>query len=293
MAHVLGIGIATLDILNFVDRYPAEDEELRAHAQQIRRGGNATNTLVVLSQLGHDCAWAGVLAQDADSRFIVDELSGYGIDLSHCRRASDGRTPVSYVTVSRSSGSRTIVHYRDLAEFGYDDFAAMDCHAFDWLHFEGRNVADTRRMLDTLLRGGFPRERVSLEIEKPRDGIEGLFAGPGTLLLSRSFARARGFDVPHTVLRWARQFAQEADLVCAWGEQGAWCLQRDGRLVHGPAVVVPQVVDTVGAGDTFNAGVIDGRLHQCDWPEILASANRLAARKCAQFGFAGLTAATA
>ena len=66
MARILGVGIATLDIINTVDGYPAEDSEVRAIHQRICRGGNATNTLVVLSQLGHRCAWAGVLADEPD-----------------------------------------------------------------------------------------------------------------------------------------------------------------------------------------------------------------------------------
>jgi ketohexokinase len=64
MPHILGIGIATLDIINSVDGYPAEDTEVRALRQQLRRGGNCTNTLAVLSQLGHRCAWGGVLAAE-------------------------------------------------------------------------------------------------------------------------------------------------------------------------------------------------------------------------------------
>src|SRR5690606_2634666 len=43
MGHVLAIGIATLDIVNTVDGYPAEDAEVRASAQRVSRGGNATN----------------------------------------------------------------------------------------------------------------------------------------------------------------------------------------------------------------------------------------------------------
>jgi hypothetical protein len=51
MAKILGIGIAALDIINTVDGYPNEDAEVRAINQRVCRGGNATNTLVVLSQL--------------------------------------------------------------------------------------------------------------------------------------------------------------------------------------------------------------------------------------------------
>lgn len=287
MAHVLGIGIATLDIVNFVDRYPAEDEEVRASAQQIRRGGNATNTLAVLSQLGHQCTWLGVLAQDADSAPIVEDLRGHGVDLSRCRRVA-GRTPVSYITLSRSTGSRTIVHCRDLPEFGYEDFARIDPEPFQWIHFEGRNVVDTARMLESLVDRGHDRARISLEVEKPRPQIERLFAYPGLLLLSRAFARAQGFEHAERVLDWMRPQAPGADLVCAWGEQGAWSLTQDGKLLHGPARSAARVVDTVGAGDTFNAGVIDGRLRGLDWVETLAFANRLAARKCEQLGFSGL-----
>lgn len=68
MSRILAIGIATLDIVNLVADYPPEDSEVRALDQRVSRGGNATNTLVVLSQLGHRCSWGGVLAEDADSR---------------------------------------------------------------------------------------------------------------------------------------------------------------------------------------------------------------------------------
>ncbi|MGD8712214.1 MAG: carbohydrate kinase, partial [Thiohalophilus sp.] len=40
MSRILTTGIATLDIINQVDHYPAEDEELRAELQSIRCGGN-------------------------------------------------------------------------------------------------------------------------------------------------------------------------------------------------------------------------------------------------------------
>lgn len=287
MARVLGIGIATLDIVNVVDRYPAEDEEVRACAQQVRRGGNATNTLAVLSQLGHLCTWGGVLACDQPSAAIVQDLNGHGVDLSACRRETDGATPVSYIALSRANGSRTIVHYRDLPEFGYQDFQAIDRRPFEWIHFEGRHVADTARMLRLLRQEAFPRARVSVELEKPRPGIETLLEHAGVVILSRAFALAQGFETPTALLDWALARAPDADLVCTWGEQGAW--YRSGKdQQHVPASPVTRMVDSVGAGDTFNAGLIDARLRQRVWADALADANALAARKCARPGLSGL-----
>jgi len=287
MARILGIGIATLDIINLVDRYPAEDEEVRACGQQIRRGGNATNSLVVLSQLGHQCSWGGVLATDSHSGQIIQDLNGHGIDLSGCRRVADGITPVSYIALSRSNGSRTIVHYRDLPEFGYQDFAAIDCGPFDWVHFEGRNVPETARMLAGLREQGFARQRISLELEKPRPGIEALMKDAGVILISRAFALSQGLESPETMLDWAQPRAPAAVLVCTWGERGAW--YRSGRdQAHVAATTIGQALDTVGAGDTFNAGLIDACLRQLPWTEALGHANELAARKCVRHGFDGL-----
>ncbi|MEJ2644139.1 MAG: PfkB family carbohydrate kinase [Gammaproteobacteria bacterium] len=287
MARILGIGIATLDIINTVDGYPPEDGEVRALAQRVCRGGNATNTLVVLAQLGHRCSWGGVLVEGPDGRRIVDDLSAHDVDTGFCRRLPSGAMPTSYVTLNRRNGSRTIVHYRDLPEFGFDDYRAIDLVGVDWLHCEGRNVEDTCRMLaDAAVR--HPDLRRSVEVEKPRPGVEALFGHAELLLFSRSYARASGYASAEALLRWARGRAPSADLVCSWGEAGAWALDRSDRLLHSPAFAPPRVIDTLGAGDTFNAGLIAGCLRGWSLERALQGACRLAGRKCGQAGLSGL-----
>jgi len=48
------------------------------------------------------------------------------------------------------------------------------------------------------------------------------------------------------------------------------------------------VVDTLGAGDVFNAAVIDQLSKGASLQRILEAACRLAGRKCGQWGFGGL-----
>ena len=287
MARILAVGIATLDIINSVNGYPAEDDEVRAVSQRLCRGGNATNTLTVLSQLGHECHWAGVLADEPDARHIEKDLERHRIDTRAVLRLGEGKVPTSYITHNLVNGSRTIVHHRDLPEYPFENFKQLDLSQFDWLHFEGRNVDETRQML-AWAKQHAPQLPRSVEIEKERDGIEALFELAHVLLFSRAFAQGRGFKDATSLLAKLQPRCGQARLICAWGELGAWAREGEQEQ-HSPAFPPPQLVDTLGAGDTFNAGIIDALANGQTLAAALESACRLAGRKCGQQGLDFLT----
>jgi ketohexokinase len=287
MAKILAVGIATLDVVNEVAAYPEEDAEVRALSHCVRRGGNATNTLMVLSQLEHACAWAGVLTDEAVASTVTDELERYGIDTGYCRRLPGAKLPTSWITLSRATGSRTIVHYRDLPEYNVEDFLRIPLGDFDWLHFEGRDPAQALRMLRHA-RAHFPGIPVSVEVEKARDGIDELFPYADVLLFSARFAGQRKL-APDLFLREVRRAAPRAQLVVALGEQGAAGLDRGDRYHTADACPPAEVVDTLGAGDTFNAGVIDALLQGAGLLDAMRFACALAGAKCARVGLHDLT----
>ena len=76
----------------------------------------SNGTVSVLSQMGHDCAWAGTLGGDAQGELVLADLERHQVDTGACVRLGRAGTPTSYVTLSRATGSRTIVHHRDLPE---------------------------------------------------------------------------------------------------------------------------------------------------------------------------------
>ncbi len=296
MARVLVVGIATLDIINTVDDYPEEDAEVRASTQTMRRGGNACNTAVVLRQLGHQCSWAGTLADDASSVIIRDDLTDYGVNMDAVQVVAGGHSPTSYVTLNQRNGSRTIVHYRDLPEYSLAAFQQIDLTNFDWLHFEGRNVTQTRAMLDIAQQQVLAVPR-SVEIEKPRETIESLYEGTKLLLYSRSYAynyaQSHGItnnemSNPVVFLQTQQQTAPTAEHICSWAERGAWGVDQQGRVLHSPAMNLPCVADTLGAGDTFNAAIIHAKLASLPLADCLRDACQLAGQKCTQQGFQGL-----
>ncbi len=283
MAKILAVGIATIDIINEVAAYPEENAEVRALSQHQARGGNATNSLAVLSQLGHQCHWAGVLIDEPDSQFIKQDLLTHNIDFSACSLLSTGKMPTSYISLNQQTGSRTIVHHRDCPEFNFQDFLKIDLNAFDWIHFEGRNVEQTLLMM-TWLKEQYPAIPCSLEIEKPRNQIESLFAYPDTLFFSKHYVEAKGFSSAESFLN---SIESNQLISCAWGEDGAW-LKHHQQLLHSPAQIPKQVIDTLGAGDTFNAALINALLHQQPYQQALDAACSLAGKKCGIKGLKNL-----
>jgi len=290
MSHILAVGIATLDIINVVDQYPKEDSEVRVSGQRICRGGNATNTLVVLSQLQHQCSWAGVWVDEPDGHTILDDLHRHKVDTRNCQVKPRGKVPTSYILLSQQTGSRTIVHYRDISELSFTHFEQIDLSILDWIHFEGRNVIETHKMLQWV-KQAHPDLPISLEVEKPRLGIEPLFQYVDVLFCSQSFAQHHSYHNASDFLHDLRLQVSQADLVCAWGQAGAYAMDKQGHLLHSPAYPPPQIVDTLGAGDTFNASLIDSFCRQQDLSMALHEACWLAGKKCGQVGLESLSRA--
>ena len=283
MANILAVGIATLDIINTVESYPAEDGELRALSQRQARGGNATNTLSVLSQLGHHCFWAGVIIDEPDVQLIKQDLASFNIDFSACTVLNSGKMPTSYISLSKETGSRTIVHHRDCPEFSFADFQKIDLQQFDWVHFEGRNVDETLNMFKWL-KQHHPDLPFSLEVEKPRGNIKSLFDYPQILMFSQQYALANGYETASALLQ---SLPPTISASCTWGQLGAWAIN-NATIVHSPSQPPANIIDTLGAGDTFNAGLISALLQQKTIKQALTQACQLAGRKCGQLGFANL-----
>jgi ketohexokinase len=279
MARILIVGNATLDIINSVDTYPKEDQEVRATAQQITRGGNAANTAVVLSQLNHHCHWSGTLVDEPDGGLIRADLLHHNINLDHVHTVANGKVPTSYIVLSRESGSRTIVHYRDLPEYPAEAFAAIDLSNFDWLHFEGRNVIELKKMI-TQAKAVAPQLPLSLEIEKERADIDELLPLVDLQLYSRDYAERHGATSGEEFLRGLMEAGFKAMLTCTWGADGAYALDGNGCLYHATAHRPINIIDTLGAGDVFNAGIIDQLVQGQSLKNALQAATRLAGIKC-------------
>jgi len=180
-AHrLLIVGGVYVDVLLEVEEYPKEDSACRMLSCTRKRGGNAGTNAVVLAQLVGTqglVSWVGVSpgADDVDGAFAVRELEGAGVHTAWREEVAGAGQPTSYITLSRKTGTRTIVSTRNgMRELSPASFAAtLETAAaatppLGWIHLECRELPAVAQMAAAARAGAAARgAALSVEVEKP------------------------------------------------------------------------------------------------------------------------------
>ncbi|KAM9717205.1 ketohexokinase isoform 4-T4 [Menidia menidia] len=249
--RILCVGLVCLDIISVVEEYPEEDSDSRCLSQRWQRGGNASNSCTVLSLLGARCAFMGSLAAG----------------------------PVA----------------EDLPDVTVADFSKVNLNQFKWIHWEGRNADEQVKMIQQVQMFNsrlLPSQRItiSVEIEKTREPLYQLFPYGDVVFISKDVARHFGYESAGAALEGLYSRVKKgATLICAWAEKGADALGPDGLLIHSDAFPPESLVDTLGAGDTFNAGVIYTLSNGGSLQDALIFGCKVAGAKCGFHGYDGIS----
>ncbi|KAH7381568.1 ketohexokinase [Pyrenochaeta sp. MPI-SDFR-AT-0127] len=314
--HIICVGAVYIDTILTVPHYPNEDEKLRAKGITRRRGGNTPNTLEVLTQLlEHDpeksknnashLHLVSILpAKNSEAvKFVRDSLPTVNIDSASIFREDHREAASSYIIQSQETLSRTIVSVNDLPEMMEHEFIAkMEENArawWDgWFHFEGR-IPDVILPCTHFLRNICDNVTISVECEKPeRTEMATVAKFAHVVFYSKLWAQKNGYSDPRSFLEAQIPATRVgAVLCCTWGAGGATAVKKGDEHIwaHADAWKVPgsqdkPVVDTIGAGDTFIAGMLFALKNHHDWTlaRKLEFANQLAGRKVLQEGFDNL-----
>ncbi|KAG0315227.1 hypothetical protein BGZ99_007595 [Dissophora globulifera] len=304
------VGATYLDTIMHVSSFPHEDTKLRAERVEQRRGGNAANTAEILGQEPRAKVWyMSSMPSPAASKVLLRSLEESNVKTDACVfHSSQLAPPQAYIMSALDTGTRTIISHSTLPDLTLDEFVkkfdaaclrsggsdlfAMQC-PFQWIHFEGRGL-EVYKMIDYVEsvyvgQGWRQKLTISVEFEKgDRPGIKNLLQQADVCFFSKLYAETLGFDRPEDFLASIGDYCKPtATLFCCWGAMGAVGLHLEsGTRFNSSAGKADMIVDTVGAGDTFIAGIILALgVRGYDIGRGLRYACELATLKCSQYGF--------
>jgi len=280
---VVGLGMATIDILTVVPRLPKSNEVYPIDSITVQGGGPVATALVALAKLGASTTYLGTVAPDNWGTQITQDFQHYGVDFQWAYRPATGTSSASVILVESGSGHRSILYQpgtapeMPAAEIPPEVFANAKILHLDGFYLDAA-VAAARlaRSQDILvsLDGGAG--------ENIWQGMDELLPLVNILVVARQFAQAITGESDPLAAGPALQTYGASQVVITDGENGCWYWDADQHL-HQPAFKV-EVVDTTGAGDTFHGAYLYAVLQDWKPARCLAFASATAALKCTQVG---------
>ena len=250
--RIVVVGSINMDLVTQAPRFPQPGETLLGDGFITVPGGKGANQAVAAARLGAEVALVGALGRDAFGEQLHAGLREEGVDLAHVHRLDDQASGTASITVAGGENQIVVVPAANAGVMP--------------THIEAAREVVARADV-VLVQMEIPLEAIeaTLRLGK-RVGVPVILnPAPARPLPAEWLALARyvtpnqhelavllGAD-PTEDFRALMRRAPGA-VVLTRGGEGAWYREQGNEPAHQPSFDVA-VVDSTGAGDTFNAAL--------------------------------------
>lgn len=241
------VGSINMDMVVTAKRIPLKGETLHGSSFDLIPGGKGANQAVAMARLGADVEMFGCVGNDPNGIALVENLANEGIAVEHIKKADGIPTGVALITVGENDNTIVVV--------------------------AGANGCVDREYVDSISESLLKSDLVALQHEIPSDTIEyvvelcsangiPVMLNPApaaplshetiekiTYLTPNEHEAKILFDNAEDLEPLLEKYPEK--LIITLGAAGAVTCLRSGSMVQVPARI-SHIVDTTGAGDTFN-----------------------------------------
>jgi sulfofructose kinase len=284
--QVVGLGLATLDVLIRLKDMPTWDRGTRASGFRFDGGGLVGTAMVAAARLGARAGFIGITGTDTSADLKLRSFVECGVDLSRLVRRDGPETQIVLVYVHEDTGERVFsgVWHGQRQPIRPEELDREYITAADYLHIDGiLHHEATLLAVQWMQEAGKTVVMDGSKTDSPvREEYRRLVPYVDVLITGAGFARGlTGIDdiwqAGEAVLEMGPRIFCETV-----GERGCYTITRDERF-HTPAFQV-DVVDTTGAGDVFHGAYIVAMTHGWTPRQCAQFSTAVSALKCTRLG---------
>lgn len=262
-----------------VSLVPKSSDPIRYGAEFLMRiAGAESNTAIGVQKLGHRTGWISRLGNDEFGQFILRMIRAEGIDTSQVIFDTEHKTGIMFKGITQN-GESNVNYYRDLSATTYLEPSNIDEKSIanaKILHFTGitpilskscylsiKSAIEIAKANDTLISFD-PNIRFKLWKDIDHSDIIKEFISLSDIIeigLEEADYLFHTLDI-ETIFSTIFSMYQNKYIALKDGKNGAWVSNR--TETHFIPPVKCSSVDSVGAGDAFNAGFLSGLLDNKD-----------------------------
>ncbi len=258
---VIVVGELNVDLIfNQIDGFPEVGKEILADQMIFALGSSSAICASNLSALGLDVAFLGKLGSDVFGRFVLNELKQKGVDTSYIQIDDQYKTGAT-MALSYGNDRAMVTHQGAMLAFGISNIDETVLKKARHLHFSSYFFQPGfNNSLDTLFKkakeAGLttsldvqwdPAESWDLDLDKVLPWVDVFI--PNAIELKK-LTKQHELNLAIQSVKNKSKYT-----VVKCGIEGS-ILSYGNKTVEKSAFVNESVVDTIGAGDSFNAGYI-------------------------------------
>jgi len=288
---VVGIGEVLID---FVGIEPGSYLDVPAFQKCF--GGAPMNTLVGVARLGRKSGAITAVGDDPFGKFLIRELQKNGVDTSRIKIKNGMRTTISFVANEPETGERSFIFYRKPWVSGTADSSlSIEDIDLDYisdasiLHVSGFSLSQNpsrKAVFNAVKHARSSGVQVSfdptlrLDVWNSTGTIRRIYGKMLRISNIATFSQEEArfmFGTEDPEKAAGKAFRYGVELVgIKMGVKGAFLQRRTGEKLMVPSFKV-HAVDTTGAGDGWNAGLLVGLINGWDLNTCVTVANAVGA----------------
>lgn len=268
------VGSLNMDLVVVTDQHPEIGETIIGKDFTTTCGGKGANQAVALKQLGNDVTFIGRVGEDLYGTEIVENFKSRGIKLADETPAENVSTGIACVTVGHKDNSIIIVPGAN----GHVTPEFLDLHKNEVIHSDY-----------VLTQLEIPIETVDYLATICKENNIPLIVNPAPAsALTNNILEACTYITPNRIeLEQLKEYHRnimdyQEKIIVTDGKEGCFYHQED-EVVRIPSFKA-EVVDTTGAGDSFNGALVSELSRGKSLEESLKFANATGAASITKFG---------